>query len=952
MKRFVAISILTLLFSMNIYASQIGSLNGDSQDVDYDTADNNTYPNNGSSSIDVLDKDNSNEQYINIIVDDGEIVEGTEEGGQDEADGTDTRDLRFSDYFKYGIQNDTSEEGYLYARINLEITGEISSKDIICWDEGLYGDYNTVNAVWQDDNHCTINLDSHRISSNGKGDYKLRFSLPDGNYTVNGVLRVVMTRDLDNIRDSFLLTEDKRSNILSTGDEREDIVYSENTIFKVTIENKEYSIPYGETILDKLPVLADKDYEAFDGYVYGDRKLESTDIAISSINVVPSYKSKMIVSGQEFNRIIKECVGDGWTDNWTKEFDECSGTWEEVSANPSGLTFYDISLEQDGSTIIFKSDCGVYFKSKYGNLILNSDSSHMFEGVEILNWIKLDNIDTGQCTDMSYMFATCKNATEIHCQNFDMNNVENAYAMFYQCYNINSLDTTNWVLNKLQNTEHMFEECTKLSTLDTSKWVCSSLINATAMFKLCDSLSVIDFSNFDSSNLQDSSLMFYSCKNITSIFLGSKFTLNNVTLSNGMFDDCSKLVNLDMSKITLANCVDSRYMFCNCTALANIDLSSLDTSNLEIAVAMFELCSNLKNITFGNKAKFQNCTDANLMFAYDENIETLDISMFDMSKSTNMYATFYAMKKLKSINFGNMSVSSCTRMDALFCDCHELTSLDLSKWDTSNVTTMESMFTRCKKLTSLNISNFNTSKVTSMSHMFCECGSLTLLDVSKFDTSNVTTLGAMFRDCQKITYLDVSKFKTGKVTDMSGMFMSCKALTSIDVSNFDLSSCNTIVLMFYYCENLTSIDVSRWNTSNLQYIAEFVQYCNKLTTIDVGKWDTHNVIGAHAAFANMPNLTSVDISRWDTRSMENASSLFGSCTSLTSLNLSNWDFRKIKNFDNMFAYSPRLTSITYGQNCIPIGGISFDYMFYNCPANRPNWSAYGQGFDTNGTFCK
>ena len=131
-----------------------------------------------------------------------------------------------------------------------------------------------------------------------------------------------------------------------------------------------------------------------------------------------------------------------------------------------------------------------------------------------------------------------------------------------------------------------------------------------------------------------------------------------------------------------------------------------------------------------------------------------------------------------------------------FNGCKKLTYLDVSGFDTSSVTTMYAMFFFCPSLTSLDLSSFNTSNVTTMLSMFYSCKELTSLDVSKFDTSKVTNMSYMFSICTKLTSLDLSNFNTSNVEEMSSMFNSCNYLNGLDISNFDISKVTSNSSMF------------------------------------------------------------------------------------------------------------------------------------------------------------
>jgi surface protein len=57
----------------------------------------------------------------------------------------------------------------------------------------------------------------------------------------------------------------------------------------------------------------------------------------------------------------------------------------------------------------------------------------------------------------------------------------------------------------------------------------------------------------------------------------------------------------------------------------------------------------------------------------------------------------------------------------MFCGCWSLEKLDISGWDTSNVTSMYAMFFYCKSLEYLDVSSWDTSKVTDIGCIFNGC---------------------------------------------------------------------------------------------------------------------------------------------------------------------------------------------------------------------------------------
>ena len=198
-----------------------------------------------------------------------------------------------------------------------------------------------------------------------------------------------------------------------------------------------------------------------------------------------------------------------------------------------------------------------------------------------------------------------------------------------------------------------------------------------------------------------------------------------------------------------------------------------------------------------------------------KNILELDLSNFDTSQVTNMFAMFSRMSNLTSLNLSSFDTSKVTGMIGMFFGVSSLTSLNLSSFDTSQVSGMSEMFRDMLKLTSLNLSNFDTSNVTKMHAMFRGMPNLTSLNLSNFDTSKVTDMGFMFYGMSKLTSLNLSNFDTSKVTNMYGMFNAMSSLTTLDLSSFDTSQVANMAHMFSDMANLTTLNLSNFDTSQV-----------------------------------------------------------------------------------------------------------------------------------------
>ena len=301
--------------------------------------------------------------------------------------------------------------------------------------------------------------------------------------------------------------------------------------------------------------------------------------------------------------------------------------------------------------------------------------------------------------------------------------------------------------------------------------------------------------------------------------------------------------------------------------------------------------NNLYEVSIGGKnGSVEANTIGSGMFAYLENVDTLDLTGLDTSNTTDMSHMFRDSKKLTSLDLSNFNTFKVIYMNNMFYNCTSLTKLNLNSFDTSKVVNMNGMFWECSNLTSINISNFNTSKVTDMNNMFAECSNLITLDLSNFDTSNVIYMGnlysysygGMFRNCSSLKELNVSSFNTSKVKYMSNMFQGCSSLTTLDLSNFNTSNVTAMASMFDSCSSLENLDLSNFNTSKVTTMSGMFYGCNSLTKLDLSSFDTSNVKIMYYMFNRDKGLKTIYVSdKWNISNVTESAEMFANCTSLT-----------------------------------------------------------------------
>ena len=133
------------------------------------------------------------------------------------------------------------------------------------------------------------------------------------------------------------------------------------------------------------------------------------------------------------------------------------------------------------------------------------------------------------------------------------------------------------------------------------------------------------------------------------------------------------------------------------------------------------------------------------------------------------------LKTIEGIEY--LNTENVVTMKSMFAFCNNLTTLNVTNFDTKNVTDMYAMFYECNNLTTLNVSNFDTKNVTDMTQMFHGCNNLTTIYVSeKFVTTACEYGDEMFKDCGKLvgavpfdenkTGMEMANYTTGYFTDI------------------------------------------------------------------------------------------------------------------------------------------------------------------------------------------
>ena len=188
---------------------------------------------------------------------------------------------------------------------------------------------------------------------------------------------------------------------------------------------------------------------------------------------------------------------------------------------------------------------------------------------------------------------------------------------------LKELDESNvklFINDKLTNYKKYFVP-TKTGIYTIKLKLSFKITDCSSMFENCTKITEIDLSSFDSSEVKDMKDMFSWCIGLKKINLSSLNTKKVENMEN-MFNYCTCLENIDLSSFNTENVKNMQYMFGHCESLTNLNLSSFNTKKV-------------KNINF----MFGNC----------KNLISLDVSSFDYNEELSTYMTVCNCPKLKEI---------------------------------------------------------------------------------------------------------------------------------------------------------------------------------------------------------------------------------------------------------------------------------------------------------------
>ena len=210
---------------------------------------------------------------------------------------------------------------------------------------------------------------------------------------------------------------------------------------------------------------------------------------------------------------------------------------------------------------------------------------------------------------------------------------------------------------------YSYNDCTSISFADKKELLevyyvnTSKLTSAYNLFYNCANLTYVDLRNSDFSNIETIERMFTSCVNLLAIDGLNDLDVSKVHNMGGLFSDCRKLLEINVSDWDVSKVTNFGAIFRRCSKLTNIDVSKWDTSSGIIMSGIFTDCSNLIEINIAN---------------------------WDMSHANSVSQMFYgcsALMKLKmTVNLNQEAVTTYW-----FNKCNSLIDVQIFNFDTYTI---------------------------------------------------------------------------------------------------------------------------------------------------------------------------------------------------------------------------------------------------------------------------
>ena len=503
--------------------------------------------------------------------------------------------------------------------------------------------------------------------------------------------------------------------------------------------------------------------------------------------------------------------------------------------------------------------------ARYCNKVVIDESFAQFEPTSLYAWFSnmkflttiegLENLNTSKVTNMNSMFLGCDTLTTINVNSFDVSKVTNATGMFRACKNLTTIYCDNeW---NIGTTEAMFLGSTKLvgavaydqnhtdgtmanpltgyfttnmlpTVIYCRKFV--NDVNVLTMYITCTDNPPVEGGTWEGQTVNhvwrglyllnmgtnnpdwyDSDYSTMIARHCTKVIVDESFARFKPTSFYRWFANMRFLSRIEgIEYLNTSEATNLSQMFSDCQNLKTIDVNTFDVSKVADASKMFAWCTDLTTIYCENSWDLTNAT-TNEMFHGSINLEgavAYDYELVDgaMANPETGYFTYY---KQPTVIYCRQQVGEANVLTLFFTNTSKRP-VEEGTWEGQTINHVWSG----NQLLDMgwNTPGWYDADFYSMTARYC---SKVVIDES-FAELKPKSLYAWFANMKYLSKIEGLEYlNTSETTIMNSMFMNCESLEKLDVNTFDVSKVENATKMFGWCQDLTTIYCDNsWDLTN------------------------------------------------------------------------------------------------------------------------------------------
>lgn len=302
-----------------------------------------------------------------------------------------------------------------------------------------------------------------------------------------------------------------------------------------------------------------------------------------------------------------------------------------------------------------------------------------------------DTVQTMKPTSMQNIYNSGSYIVEyIDYSKCSFSNVTTCVNMFYNQNNLIECYLPHDLSNKCTTLQNAFQGCRSLIYLDLFGWDTSGVTVFTNAFYGC--VEIVEIKGLDNFDLTSATTLYgflVNCNMLRHLDTSNWKTTDKLTNVHSCFDGCRQLRSIDVSGFVTDNVTDFAYCFSSCRNLETIDVSTWNVTSKATSLAgLFGYSPKLKTIIRNKNWDTSNVTSFQDLFREDRELQEIDLSDFDFSKTNNVHYIFlqcHSLRKIKA-NMDLALVTNKTNVQDFANQCWMLE--DLSELSITNSTYM------------------------------------------------------------------------------------------------------------------------------------------------------------------------------------------------------------------------------------------------------------------------